>query len=224
MEYITYLRVSTKEQGKSGLGLDAQKRDIRLYLDNYSTTPYKVLEEFLEVDSGANSARTTLNDAISLAKKHNATLLVAKLDRLSRKVSFIASLMEDRKLNFKVATMPHADPFQLHIYAALAEQEREFISKRTKAALAEAKARGTRLGGLRTTTNERNVAKRKQADQFAQNLWPIIEPMTLTSVAYSDIAKRLNKMNVQTANGGMFWASTVSNIVKRMDQVTTIRK
>jgi DNA invertase Pin-like site-specific DNA recombinase len=111
MKYVTYLRVSTKEQGKSGLGLDAQKRDIRLYLDNYSTTPYKVLKEFLEVDSGANSARTTLNDAINLAKKHDATLLVAKLDRLSRKVSFIASLMEDRKLNFKVATMPHADPF-----------------------------------------------------------------------------------------------------------------
>ncbi len=110
MKYVTYLRVSTKEQGKSGLGLDAQKRDIRLYLDNYSTTPYKVLKEFLEVDSGANSARTTLNDAINLAKKHDATLLVAKLDRLSRKVSFIASLMEDRKLNFKVATMPHADP------------------------------------------------------------------------------------------------------------------
>ena len=104
--------------------------------------------------------------------------------------------MEDRKLNFKVATMPHADPFQLHIYAALAEQEREFISKRTKAALAEAKARGISLGGLRTTTNERNVSKRKQADQFAQSLLPIIEPMTLTLVAYSDIVKRLNKMNV----------------------------
>jgi DNA invertase Pin-like site-specific DNA recombinase len=218
MEYITYLRVSTKEQGKSGLGLEAQKRDIKLYLDNYSATPYKIIKEFLEVDSGANSARVTLNEAINLAKKHSATLLVAKLDRLSRKVSFIASMMEDKKLNFKVATMPHADPFQLHIYAALAEQEREFISKRTKAALAEAKARGTRLGGLRTKTNERNVAKRKQADQFAKNLWPIIEPMTLTAVTYSDIAKRLNQMNVQTANGGVFWASTVSNIIKRMHQ------
>ena len=218
MEYITYLRVSTKEQGKSGLGLEAQKRDIKLYLDNYSATPYKVIKEFLEVDSGANSARVTLNEAFNLAKKHSATLLVAKLDRLSRKVSFIASMMEDKKLNFKVATMPHADPFQLHIYAALAEQEREFISKRTRAALAEAKARGTRLGGLRTKTNERNVAKRKQADQFAKSIWPIIEPMTLTAVAYSDIAKRLNQMNVQTANGGMFWASTVSNIVKRMHQ------
>ena len=218
MEYITYLRVSTKEQGKSGLGLEAQKRDIKLYLDNYSATPYKVIKEFLEIDSGANSARVTLNEAINLAKKHSATLLVAKLDRLSRKVSFIASMMEDKKLNFKVATMPHADPFQLHIYAALAEQEREFISKRTRAELAEAKARGTRLGGLRTKTNERNVAKRKQADQFAKNLWPIIEPMTLTVVTYSDIAKRLNQMNVQTANGGVFWASTISNIVKRMHQ------
>ncbi|MBU3020162.1 recombinase family protein [Paraglaciecola agarilytica] len=216
MNYIIYLRVSTKEQGKSGLGLEAQKRDIQLYLDNYSPTPYIVLKELVEVDSGANSNRETLTEAISFAKKYDATLLVAKLDRLSRKVSFIAKLMEDRKLNFKVATMPHADPFQLHIYAALAEQEREFISKRTKAALAEAKARGTRLGGLRTKTNERNVAKRKQADDFAKSLWPIIEPMVKTSLAYSEIAKRLNQMNVKTANGGVFWASTVSNIVKRM--------
>jgi DNA invertase Pin-like site-specific DNA recombinase len=140
---------------ESRLGLEVQKRDIRLYLDNYNTTPYKVLEEFLEIDSGANSARTTLNDAISLAKKHNATLLVAKLDRLSRKVSFIASLMEDRKLNFKVATMPHADPFQLHIYAALAEQEREFIVN-VQNVLAEAKVRSTSLEGFRTKLN--NVA------------------------------------------------------------------
>ncbi|GAC12227.1 recombinase family protein [Paraglaciecola chathamensis] len=216
MKYVIYLRVSTKEQGKSGLGLEAQRRDIQLYLDNYSPSPYSVIDECLEVDSGANSQRIKLVDAINLAKKHDAVLLVAKLDRLSRKVSFIAKLMEDKKLNFKVATMPHADPFQLHIYAALAEQEREFISKRTKAALAEAKSRGTRLGGLRTQTNERNIAKRKQADDFAKNLWPMIEPMVETSLGYTEIAKRLNSMNVKTANGGAFWASTVSNIVKRM--------
>lgn len=223
MNYIIYLRVSTKDQGKSGLGLDAQKRDIKLYLDNYCPTPYEVIEECLDIDSGANSERTELMRAIKITKKHKATLLVAKLDRLSRKVSFIASLMEDKKLDFKVATMPHADPFQLHIYAALAEQEREFISKRTKAALAEAKARGRRLGGLRTKTNERNIAKRKQADDFANSLSPIIEPMILASLTYSDIAKRLNQMNIKTANSGVFWPSTVSNILKRLKSDSTIR-
>ncbi len=191
-------------------------KSIAIINPTYSPTPYLIIDECLEVDSGANSQRIKLVDAINLAKKHDAVLLVAKLDRLSRKVSFIAKLMEDKKLDFKVATMPHADPFQLHIYAALAEQEREFISKRTKAALAEAKARGTRLGGLRTQTNELNIAKRKQADDFARSLWPIVEPMVNTSLGYSEIAKRLNHMNVKTANGGAFWASTVSNIVKRM--------
>ncbi|GAA6183790.1 recombinase family protein [Aliiglaciecola sp. NS0011-25] len=217
MEYVVYLRVSTNEQGKSGLGLDAQKRDIKLFLDNYSPSPSSVLIELTEIDSGANSARPILEQAIELAKSHKATLLVAKLDRLSRKVSKIALMMEDRELKFKVATMPHADPFQLHIYAALAEQEREFISKRTKAALAEAKARGRKLGGLRTKTNERNIAKKRKADEFAAEMWKMIEPMINSSLPYSEIANRLNAMRIDTANGGRFWASTIRNIALRVD-------
>jgi len=104
--------------------------------------------QLVEVQSGSNNDRGELNKAVSLAKSENAILLIAKLDRLSRKVSFIASMMEDKRLQIKVCSMPHADNFQLHIYAALAEQEREFISMRTKAGLAAAKAKGVKLGGL----------------------------------------------------------------------------
>lgn len=133
--FVVYTRVSTKKQGDSGLGLDAQERDIGLFLDNYSELPWEVLARFQDVESGARSDRPELEKAITLAKAEGATLLVAKLDRLSRSVAFIATLLEDRKLNFRVASMPYADKFQLHIYAALAEQERDFISKRTSAAL-----------------------------------------------------------------------------------------
>ena len=143
--YVIYRRVSTDEQGKSGLGLEAQDRDIRLYLEGYSDQPFEVVAEFTEVASGSDDRRPELTKALDTARKNGAELLVAKLDRLSRKVSFIASLLDDRKVQLRVAAMPQADKFQLHIYAALAEQEREFISIRTKAALKEAKARGVKL-------------------------------------------------------------------------------
>jgi len=138
LRYVIYKRVSTEDQGKSGLGLDAQDRDIRIYLDTYSPEPWEIVGTFVEIESRKDSDRPELTKAIALAKRTKATLLVSKLDRLSRKVSFIATFMDDKRLKFRVASMPHADKFQLHIYAALAEQEREFISLRTKAALAEA--------------------------------------------------------------------------------------
>ena len=138
-KFVLYLRVSSQEQGKSGLGLDAQERDIQLFLSNYAENPYEVLGKFVEVHSGKDNDRPQLLAAIQLAKKEKGTLVVATLSRLSRKVSFTASLMEDRDLDLKVAQMPYADKFQLHIYAALAEQERDFCSRRTKAALAAAK-------------------------------------------------------------------------------------
>ena len=137
MQYVIYKRVSTDSQGKSGLGLDAQSRDIELFISNYAEEP-EVIGEFTDIMSGKSSDRPELSKALEVCRTTGAALLVAKLDRLSRRVSFIASLMEDKRLSFKVAQMPHADKFQLHIYAALAEQERDFISKRTKAALAEA--------------------------------------------------------------------------------------
>ncbi|QCU90547.1 recombinase family protein [Thiomicrorhabdus sediminis] len=217
IKYVTYYRVSTKKQGDSGLGLDAQRRDIQLFLDNYSGVPYEVLAEFVEVESGANAERKELSEAIALAKKEAAILLVAKLDRLSRKVSFVSSLMDDKGLNLKVAQMPNADKFQLHIYAALAEQERDFISKRTKAALAEAKARGQKLGGLRDKTNERNKAKRKVADDFAAKFRGILSPMVSAQMSLEAIATALNEAGHKTAQGKTFKAMTVKRLLDRLN-------
>ena len=162
-QFVIYRRVSTAEQAKSDLGLKAQTRDIEMFLTHYAEQPFEVVAEFTEVQSGKDSDRHELTKALDLCRKLGATLLVSKLDRLSRRVSQIAALMEDRRINFRVASMPHADTFQLHIYAALAEQEREFISRRTKAALAEAKAKGRKLGGIRPKTEARNVAVKEKA-------------------------------------------------------------
>jgi DNA invertase Pin-like site-specific DNA recombinase len=152
LQFVIYRRVSTEEQGRSKLGQDAQRRDIDLFLGTYAEQPFEVLADFEEVRSGTDNGRPMLTEALDLCRKTGATLLVSKLDRLSRKVAFIASLLEDPKVKLRVASMPNADNFQLHIYAALAQQERDFISLRTKAALAEAKAKGRKLGGLRDAT------------------------------------------------------------------------
>lgn len=147
--YVIYRRVSTQDQGRSGLGLEAQDRDIELFLQNFAEPGYHILGSFTDIESGTDNGRPGLTEAIQAAKANSATLLVSKLDRLSRRVSFIAGLMDDKKLNFKVAQMPYADKFQLHIYAALAEQERDFISKRTSAALAVKRRLGGKTGGSR---------------------------------------------------------------------------
>lgn len=122
--------------------------------------------------------------------------------------------MEDKQLNFKVASMPHADKFQLHIYAALAEQERDFISLRTKAALAEKKASGAVLGGLRDNTNRRNVIKKHQADQAAPKFWPLIQPMLDKGVSLRSIAKRLNETGLTTSTGASFNSQTINQEYK----------
>jgi len=214
--FVTYHRVSTKSQGDSGLGLDAQKRDIQIYLDNYAAIPYEVIGTFTDIASGTSNDRSELLKAIALAKKKNATLLVAKLDRLSRKVSYIADLLDDKVLQFKVAQMPNADKFQLHIYAALAEQEREFISKRTKAALAEAKARGVVLGGLRGKTNARNKARQALAVERAEKLRPLVMPLVTAGLSLRDVASSLNAAGLRTASGALYQATTVSRVVKRL--------
>lgn len=216
--YVVYRRVSTNEQGKSGLGLDAQDRDIRLYLESYSDQPFDVIEEFTEVASGSEDDRPELKRALDLARKHSAELLVAKLDRLSRKVSFIASLLEDRKVQLRVAAMPQADKFQLHIYAALAEQEREFISIRTKAALKEAKARGVKLGGARDKTLKRNQELQKRATERAQNIAGLILPLHESGKSLREIAAELNRAGVQTARGGNWQASQVKRTIDRLQR------
>ena len=218
IRYVLYYRVSTKRQGASGLGLEAQKRDIKLYLENYSAVPFEVLGEFTEIESGPANDRPELAAAISLAKEKKAVLLVAKLDRISRKVSFIAGLIEDKKLEFKVACMPFADEFQLHIYAALAQQERKFISLRTKQALSEAKARGKKLGGLRDKTGKRNIALKRQAFERAKELYGVIKPMRQQGATLQAIADQINQLGYQTARGGKFTATQVKRTLDRVER------
>jgi DNA invertase Pin-like site-specific DNA recombinase len=217
-KYITYKRVSGGENQKSGLGLDAQERDIQLFLENYSETPYEVLAEFVEVQTGTDNERPQLRAAIALAKQHQATLVVAKLDRLSRKVSFIASLMEDKGLTFKVAQMPYADAFQLHIYAALAEQERQFISQRTKAALKEAKRRGVRLGAPVHHIDDLAAARKQKALQDAQKVAGVIVPLRESGKSIRSICEVLNASGIRTSRGASFNERLVGRMLKRLEQ------
>ena len=215
-QYAIYTRVSTAEQGKSGLGLQAQERDIELFLSNYSAVPYEIIGEYRDVLSGADDDRPELIKALALVRKTGAELLIAKLDRLSRKVSFIATIMDDPKVRLRVASMPNADKFQLHIYAALAEQERDFTSKRTKAALAEAKARGTKLGGLRDKTMQRNVAIQAKAKAEAESVMKVVKPLRDAGQSLTAIATALNDMKVTTSRGGQWTAMQVSRVIERV--------
>ena len=214
--YVIYTRVSTEDQGKSGLGLEAQERDISIFLEQFTEVPYEVIGRFRDIMSGASSERPELDRALSLVRRTpGAELLVAKLDRLSRRVATIAALMDDRRVQLRVASMPHADKFQLHIYAALAEQERDFISARTKAALAAAKARGTRLGGLRDKTGARNRALQEKATKEAGPAMAVIGPMRNAGKSLAAIAEALDGAGVATSRGGRWTAKQVSRIIDR---------
>ena len=214
--YVVYRRVSTEEQGKSGLGIEAQNRDIALFLENFSEEPHEVIAQFQDTLSGNQDDRPRLAEALEMVRKTGAELLVAKLDRLSRKVSFIAALMDDPKVKLRVASMPYADKFQLHIYAALAEQEREFISARTKAALAEAKARGQKLGGLRDKTMKRNAAIKANAMVRATKVAGVVQPLRAQGASLREIASALNSSGVPTARGGRWQASQVKRVLERL--------
>lgn len=215
-KFVVYRRVSTKDQGQDGLGMQAQDRDIQLFLSTYAEVPFEVLAEFTEVQSGIDAGRPQLAEALALCRKTGAELLVSKLDRLSRRVSFIAALMDDPKVKLRVASMPQADKFQLHIYAALAEQEREFISLRTKAALAVAKAKGKTLGGLRDKTMKRNAVVQANAAARADRLAGIVLPLRKSGARLQDIANELNRAGIPTARGGAWHAKQVQRVLDRL--------
>ena len=148
--FITYARVSTQSQGKSGLGLEAQQRDLDMYL--CQVPDHEVTQSFVEVESGKDDAnRPMLQEALELARSTGQILLGQQVVPTEQDAAFVLTLMKDTSVRFRVATMPSADNFQLGIYALLNQQEREQISARTKAALAAAKARGVQLGNLRTS-------------------------------------------------------------------------
>ncbi|MGM4965748.1 recombinase family protein [Tardiphaga sp. 1201_B9_N1_1] len=203
---VAYYRVSTARQGKSGLGLAAQQTKVAAY----AASSGSVIAEFFDIQSGRDDDRTELLKALNMAKREKAKLVIARLDRFSRRVSFIAQIME-QGIGLVCAEMPHATDFQLHIFAALAQEERRLISERTKAALAEAKRRGRILGA-----NGKNLAtqNRKAADDFAASLRPKLDA-GLLGRSYSEIARRLNDAGVMTTTGKRFYPQTVKNYLIR---------
>ncbi len=215
-DFVAYYRVSTDKQGKSGLGLDAQRQAVKGYLNDG-----KLIAEFTEVETGkgrnALRRRPQLNTALETCKKHKATLVIAKLDRLARNVAFISSLMESG-VEFVAADMPHANRLTVHILAAVAEHEREMISERTKAALVVAKKRGVKLG---CPVPERGSAagvkvRREHADQFAANTRPVIDSIRDSGVSsLRGVAEALNVRGIQAPRGGEWHATAVARVLER---------
>jgi DNA invertase Pin-like site-specific DNA recombinase len=218
-QIITYVRVSTARQGKSGLGLEAQRTALARFAE---TEGIEIPAEFVEVETGKGSdaldRRPQLAAALAEARKRKCPVLVAKLDRLSRDVHFISGLMT-HKVPFVVAELgTDADPFMLHLYAALAEKERALISQRTRDALRAAKARGVVLGNpTLDDVRQRAVASLKaDADRFARNVAPIIREIQASGVAsHRGIARSLNARGVATARGGEWTAVQVGSILRR---------
>ncbi|ADV13014.1 recombinase family protein [Mesorhizobium ciceri] len=217
---ISYIRVSTDRQGKSGLGLEAQRQAIVRFVEAEAS---EIVSEFVEVETGKGSdalaKRPQLAAALAAAKRNGGCpVVVAKLDRLARDVSFISSLMS-RQIPFVVAELgAGVDPFMLHIYAAFAERERTMISQRTKEALAAAKARGIQLGGpkLAEAQQRSRAVRMAQADAFAANILPIIRDIQASGVkSLRQIAVALNARGIGTARGGTWTAVQVTDIINR---------
>jgi DNA invertase Pin-like site-specific DNA recombinase len=179
-KFIAYFRVSTDRQGKSGLGLAAQREAVMSYLDGGR---WALVDEFTEVESGKRNDRPELEKALLACKKLKAKLVIAKLDRLSRNLAFIATLM-DSGVEFVAVDNPHANKLTVHILAAVAQHEREIISARTSAALQAAKARGTRLGNPNLSDARRHAAaaRKEGADRYSANVLPVIHEIQRSGI------------------------------------------
>jgi DNA invertase Pin-like site-specific DNA recombinase len=213
-KFVAYFRVSTDRQGKSGLGLDAQRDAVMNYLNGGRWT---LVDEFTEIESGKRNDRPELEKALAACKKRKAKLVIAKLDRLSRNLAFIATLM-DSGVEFVAVDNPHANKLTVHILAAVAQHEREIISARTSAALKAAKARGKRLGNPKLSDARRRAAaaRTESADRYSANILPVIREIQGSGVkSLRGIARALAARGIPTARGGAWTAVQVSDVLKR---------
>jgi len=222
MKVVPYYRVSTTKQGRSGLGLDAQRSAVEAYASRIGA---KIARSFTEVESGKNNERPELSKALHLAKVTGATLTIAKLDRLSRNAAFLLTL-RDSGVRFVAADMPDANELTVGIMALVAQQEREAISRRTREALAAAKRRGTVLGnpnGARALRRAKrgNTASleaiRARADAHAEDLRSVVKALAdegFTSLG--EIASELNGRGMLTPRGGTWHKSSVRNLLARL--------
>ncbi len=215
--FVAYYRVSTDRQGRSGLGLDAQREAVAGQVHRAGGA---IVADFTEIESGKRADRPELRAALSDAKRHRATLIIARLDRLSRNMAFIANLM-DARVDFIACDNPHATRLTLHILAAVAEHEREMISARTKAALAIAKARGVRLGNPRPAYGRERAAAthRGRADRFAATVRDTIGGMAGEGMSLRAIARELDRRGVPTARGGLWQAVQVRAVLARHEEL-----
>jgi DNA invertase Pin-like site-specific DNA recombinase len=220
-KYVTYYRVSTARQGRSGLGLDAQKKAV----DDYLRKNARVLGSYTEIESGKNNNRPELQKALAHCRNTGATLVIAKLDRLSRDAHFLLGLKK-AEVDFVAADMPDANRLTVGIMALVAEQEREAISKRTREALQAAKRRGVKLGNPNGAKALRRAGKgnkaavaviRKKADELAKRLGPVVASSDGKSLR--QIAAELNEAGIETARGGRWYASSVRSLLERVELV-----
>ncbi len=212
-------RQSTKKQARSRLGIEAQEAAIR---DFASKEGFELLDVVVETESGSLMERPVLSDLLERAKRSNSYVIVSKLDRLSRKVSVVASLMDKGVPFLTVETGTDVEPFLLHIYAAFAEMERQRCSTRTREALQKAKERGTRLGNPRWQDALELAVRgnRRTADEFSKQVYPIIEEIKEAGVrSYAGIARALNARGIRTRRDAKWHPATVRNLVSRVEQV-----
>jgi len=223
MKVVAYIRVSTHRQGQSGLGIEAQQAEIAAY----ARANNAVIEaEFVEVESGAKNDRPELAKALKHARITGSRLVIARLNRLSRNAAFLLTL-RDSGVDFIAADMPHANSMTIGVMALVAQEEREAISRNTKAALSAAKARGTRLGnpnGARALrladkgNKDALKAIRKRANARASDLSDVLNHITSEGhVTLAAQANEFNRRGIKTARGGRWHASSVSNLRKRID-------
>nr|WP_298897664.1 recombinase family protein [uncultured Altererythrobacter sp.] len=222
MKAVAYYRVSTATQARSGLGLEAQRAAVA---DVCATRGMEIIAEFTEVESGKRADRPKLSEALRRAKLTGATLMVAKLDRLSRSVSFLSTL-QDSGAKFIAADMPEANELTVHILAAVAQAERKSISQRTKEALKAAKARGVRLGNPNGAAPLKRAGKgnvaavealKAEAQSRAQELAGEIEAVRATgAISLREIAQGLNERHIESPRGGRWYPSGVRRILQRL--------
>lgn len=228
MRIVGYKRVSTARQGRSGLGLEAQEEAIERFADERKA---EVVGSFTEVESGKRSDRPELEKALHLAKVTGATLVIAKLDRLSRNAAFLLTL-RDSGVKFIAADMPDANDLTVGIMALIAQQEREAISKRTKEALRAAKKRGVKLGNPNGAAALRRAAKgntasveaiRANADDHARNLAPVVEELRSQGHrSLGAMAEELNRRGILTPRSGRWYKSSVRNLNNRLEALGLI--
>lgn len=213
-QYIAYYRVSTERQGQSGLGLEAQKDAVHSFIRQGT-----ILQEYTDVESGKNDQRPELVKAIEHVKQSNGILVIAKLDRLSRNLTFISTLMDSR-IRFVCADMPDANEFTIHIFAALAQWERKRISERTRAALAQLKKKGVKLGSpvpFKEKNRRKGTEKLKELALLNQNnvKAKFIIDLLKSSKSFREIAEKLNSAGFKTSRNKIFHAEQVRRLATR---------